>query len=200
MPTIPVSPSRAILDRRRTTTNPMNAGHGATPAVNGNESPLAWLRRRKDKDGTPMIDAAQFTAGEKLRADYTYGQLMASVTSRWSPIGATHSGGRSAPGAGAELRDNVLAARERVHLALAAVGPELASILIDVCCHLKGLEDAERTRGWPLRSAKVVLQLALSRLARHYGLLPVTPATQATQRIRHWGAENYRPSLGDGTG
>lgn len=166
------------------------------PAVNANESPIAWLRRRKDKDGRPLISAAEFDAGERLRSDFTFGQMMPSITSRWSPM-AGGSGARTAPGTGVELQDNVLAARERVRVALAAVGPELAGILIDVCCHLKGIEAAEHEQGWPLRSAKVVLQLALQRLARHYGLMPVEPANSGRpSRVLHWGADGYRPGLG----
>lgn len=170
------------------------------PAVDGNESPLAWLRRRKDKDGTPMISAAEFEAGERLRADFTFGQLMPSTTARWSPVGAGDGRPRGAANSAAELTDNALAARERVQRALEAVGPELAGILVDVCCFLKGLEDAEKAQGWPLRSAKVVLQLALQRLARHYGLMSrPQPSDGGRSRVLHWGAAGYRPANLTGT-
>jgi hypothetical protein len=72
----------------------------------------------------------------------------------------------------------------------------MAGILIDVCCHLKGLEQTERAAGWPQRAGKVVLQLALTRLARHYGLIAPEPGGGSRRMpIRHWGADGYRPEM-----
>lgn len=48
------------------------------------ESPLAWLARRKDKDGQPMLTDAEFDAGEKLRADFWFAQMTPRVTANWS--------------------------------------------------------------------------------------------------------------------
>ena len=66
-----------------------------------------------------------------------------------------------------------------------SVGPGLSDILIDICCHLIGLEEAERRKGWPQRSAKIVLRLALDRLALHYGLGSVVGTGS---RLRVWRA------------
>lgn len=163
--------------------------------VNNAESPLAWLASRKDKSGAPLLAAFQFEAGERLRADYHFAGLTAKVTASWNPA-AGRSGNGAPQNDAAALADNVLAARQRVVRAIAAVGPELAGVLVDVCCHLKGLEEAEKTEGWPQRSGKVILQIALTRLARHYGLVNDGQLTAGLKRrLRHWGTEDYRPRI-----
>jgi hypothetical protein len=167
----------------------------AGASVNEAESPLAWLRRRKDRGGDALISQAQFDAGERLRADFWFAQMTPRVTVDWSAPASGQRGRRSgmASRSDAEFADGVAGARERVRRALAAVGPELAGVLVDVCCHLKGLEEAERTAGWPQRSGKVVLQLALTRLARHYGLGECPGSNAQRVAVRHWGADDFRP-------
>jgi hypothetical protein len=166
------------------------------PTLNPAESPIAWLRRRNDKDGEPMISQPQFDSGERLRADFWFAQMTPRVTANWSAVGSMGRRRKSGGGSHSDMLDNVAAARERVSRALAEVGPELAGVLIDVCCHLKGLETAEREAGWPQRSGKVVLQLALTRLARHYGLgESAGHAPQRPAQVRHWGSDDYRPVI-----
>ena len=136
------------------------------------ESPLVWLARRRGRDGCPLIEPHQLQAGERLRVDFTFAQLMPRTTSNWeNPV--IGKGGYG----GDHFTDTMIAARQRVKHALDTVGPEFSGLLVDVCCFLKRLEDVERERVWPARSAKIVLQLALNRLARHYGY-----AAQATGR------------------
>lgn len=164
-------------------------GAEAGRLVDEAESPLRWLSRRKGPDGQPLVDGAEFEAGERLRLDFTRGGMMPSVTSNWRDIVAT--GGRMNR---ADLSDAALAARDRVARALTALGPELSGIVLDVCCFLKGLEAVEAERGWPQRSAKVVLKMSLSALARHYGIGRL--ATGAGRGMRHWGTSDHRPSVG----
>jgi hypothetical protein len=155
----------------------------ANVTVDDSESPLAWLARRRGRDGRALIEPHQLQAGERLRADFTRANLMPRTTSNWgSPISSDRRG--SAGDRAGAFTATMIAARQHVHLALVAVGPEFAGLLVDVCCFLKGLDDIERERAWPTRSAKVVLQLALDRLARHYGYAAQAKGrTQAPIRI-----------------
>ncbi|CAN7547544.1 DUF6456 domain-containing protein [Phyllobacterium sp. LjRoot231] len=154
---------------------------------NDGESPLAMLRKRKDGTGQPLIGDEAFKAGERLRSDFTIGNLMPSIGVNWDVTGS----GSRANGV-LEITDAALAARQRVERALDAVGPELSGVLIDVCCFLKGLEMVERERQWPVRSAKLILKTALAVLDRHYH--PASP-TRRNSRIIHWGSEDYRPEI-----
>jgi len=156
--------------------------HGeAAVTVDEAESPLAWLARRKGRDGKSHLEPIHLLCGERLRADFTRAQLMPRVTSNWTA--AIAQGPRS--GAPISYSDAVVAARQRVRQALDAAGPEFAGLLVDVCCFLKRLDDVERERRWPPRSAKVVLQLGLDRLARHYGLGTETRG-RARAPLRTW--------------
>lgn len=136
---------------------------GDRAAVNFGETPLGWLARRRGPDGKPFLDADEFESGERLRADFTYASLTPRLTQHWAePTGA----GRGR--VDADPRDAQIAAKQRFLRALDAVGPGLSDVLVAVCCHLQGLEEAEREFHWPTRSGKVVLKIALGRLAEHY--------------------------------
>ena len=158
--------------------------------ANESESPLAWLARRKGKDGHALIEPHQFLAGERLRTDFTYAQMMPRTTSNWeSPVAS----GRRSGGSAHLPSDAVVAARQRLRPALESAGPEFSGLLLDVCCFLKRLEEIERERRWPPRSAKVVLQLGLERLARHYGLCRQARGPQRSA-MRAWAAPETAPA------
>jgi hypothetical protein len=155
------------------------------------ESPLAWLARRKDREGRAMLDPASFAAGERFRNDFTIAGLQPRVTSDWSnPVSGAALGDH-----GMHISDVMVGARQRLDAALNALGPELGSLTIDVCGFLKGLETVEAEHGWPARSAKVVLGIALARLAVHYGLAQEARGPARARKLLHWGSDDYRPKI-----
>ncbi len=137
-------------------------------AVDLAESPLAWLSRRKGADGRPFLAPEEAEAGERLRADFEAAQMGPRVTQDWAAFLTPCDRGRAGPGRGPA--EGPRAARERVTAALSSLGPGLADAALRVCCFLEGLESCEKRMGWSARSGKVVLKIALQRLAAHYGL------------------------------
>lgn len=164
----------------------------AQPVFNDAESPLSWLRARRDKSGRPLISDEQFVAGEKLRRDHERSLLAGRVTANWD---FSASASRTGFNASAEVSDGAMAARQRYHKALEAVGPELASILVQVCCLSAGIEQAERILDLPPRSGKAVLGLALTALARHYGLLRERHREPPRPAPSHWAMPGFRPKI-----
>lgn len=166
-------------------------GPGERVLVDAGESPLSWLARRRDREGRPLIDPHEFEAGERFRRDVHAGQLLPSVTSNWSAQGA----GRADPSRLLLPSEVALAARQRIDRALDALGPGFSGLVLDACGFLKRLELIETERGWPPRSGKIVLRMALGRLARHYGLAGEARGPSRARSLRHWGTEDYRPSV-----
>lgn len=135
--------------------------YARTVTVNLAESPLGWLKARG------LVTARQFDAGEALRCDWEWAQLSPAVTMRWDSAPAGAGFGPIEP---ADLTAAQVAAKRRFEAAVAAVGAGLADILWRVVCAGEGMREAERALGWPARAGRLVLALALDRLADHYRL------------------------------
>jgi len=129
------------------------------------ETPVAALARRRDRDGNPFLTPDLVEAAERLREDFEVAQMGPRMTLDWDRMltGPIQGGGR--PG---HAPRGPREARERVSAALRELGPGLADMALRCCCHLEGLETAERKLGWSARSGKIVLRIALWRLKRHY--------------------------------
>lgn len=128
--------------------------------VNLAESPLGWLYARGH------LTRRQFQAGERLRLDWERGQLAARVTMAWD--GAPVARGRCGRSPAADLGAAQIDARRRFGAAIEAAGPGLADILWRIVCSGEGMRDAETALGWPARAGKVVLTIALERVADFY--------------------------------
>jgi hypothetical protein len=128
--------------------------------VNMTESPLGWLYARG------FVNQRQFDAGERLRADWERAQLAPRVTMAWdaAPIARGRGGSLEAP----DLTGAQIDAKRRFDEAIANAGPGLADVLWRVVCSGEGMRDAETALGWPARAGKLVLTLALDRIANHY--------------------------------
>jgi len=75
-----------------------------------------------------------------------------------------------------------------------ALPRDCAGVVFDVCGLLKGLQEVERDRGWPRRSAKLVLRIGLEQLAQHYGFGPVARG-RAIAQVRQWMDDGARPGV-----
>jgi len=146
-------PSKGAVKQR--TTRPTRSD-----TFNLNESPLGWLKARG------LLSDRQFDAGEQLRMDYERAALGPRVTMAWNaaPIGR---GARGEPDPHAASTSQ-LAAKMRFDAAIADVGKGLSDILWRVVCAGENVPVAEKALNWPARSGRLVLGLALDRLADYY--------------------------------
>ena len=133
-----------------------------TVTVNLAESPLSWLHSRGH------LTDRQLLAGEKLRTDYEAAAMGPQVTMRWENIPLSRQR-RGAPG-GLNQTERMMSAKARFDDAMTAIGPDLSDIAWRVICAGETMPVAEREMAWPARSGKLVLRIALDRLAIFYRL------------------------------
>ncbi|HEX6661045.1 MAG TPA: DUF6456 domain-containing protein [Sphingomicrobium sp.] len=124
------------------------------------ESPLGWLFVRG------FVTKRQYQAGERLRGDWERAQLSPRVTMAWdsAPVATGRSGSAPQP----DLNGAQIDARKRFEGGIAHAGPGLADILWRIVCAGEGMREAETALGWPARAGKLVLTLALDRIADYY--------------------------------
>ncbi|CUH82191.1 hypothetical protein TRM7557_03802 [Tritonibacter multivorans] len=143
------------------------AGAGPRRARYGvQETPLQILSRFTNRDGDPFLTPEMVSAGERLREDYELAQIGVHLNREADQF--------REPGTAPEMGGQEMSRRalERVNKAMMALGPGLSDIAMRCCCHLEGLEAAEKDLGWSARSGKVVLRIALEQLQAHYGKQP----------------------------
>lgn len=152
-----------LSDTDETDDNDDSAERSKRVRYNMAETPLSALSRRKDRDGKPFLSFDLVRAGERLREDYELGQMGPQLAKNWDKF-LTGSEEFSDDTLGSGSR----AARARAIGAIRDLGPGLGDVALRCCCHLEGLERAEKRMGWSARSGKIVLRIALQRLKRHY--------------------------------
>ena len=129
-------------------------------SVNLAESPLGWLRARG------LLSERQYVAGEALRRDYERAGLAARTTMAWdAPPTSRIARGASSHGASTLAQ---IDAKRQFEAAIDAAGRGLSDILWRVVCAGESVPIAERALGWPVRAGRLVLTLALDRVADYY--------------------------------
>lgn len=153
-------------DRAFASPGSSHTAHGTSSMA---ESPIGWLARRRGADGKPFLSRGEIAAAERLRVDFERSQLAPGVTQDWQRfLTSGVEGGKRISAQERDVEGGARAARERLSEALEALGPSLSDVALRVCCFLQGIEAVESSMQWSRRSGKVVLKIALQRLADFY--------------------------------
>ena len=155
---------KELVDRELTSEGPRRTGgvdrRKRSVSVNIAESPLSWLHAHGH------LEDRLYQAGERLRSDYERARLSPSITMRWDSVRIKTTGEK-----GLSDVERGVAARERFDGAISQAGRGLEDILWRVVCAGETLPVAEKGLQWPARSGKLVLKLALERVADFYRIM-----------------------------
>ena len=135
--------------------------------INLNESPLARLASASGGEAA-FLDRHQAEAGERVRRLVERAQLTPRLTMAYSAARTAGTRQQTAR----DISDLAADARRALAELHRVLPRDCAGVVLDICGLLKGLQEVERDRGWPRRSAKLVLRIGLEQLAQHWGIGP----------------------------
>ena len=138
---------------------------------------IAGLARGRGTEPA-FLEPHQIEAARRIRMLFERSQLRQRITMNYGP---RISGGRPSNG----ISDLASDARDRLSRLTRQLPSECAGVVIDVCGYELGLQAIELNRGWPRRSAKLVLRIGLEMVADGLGL-NARACGRARGPSRHW--------------
>lgn len=148
------------------------------------------LLRLAQATGDAFLEPHHLAAGERVCRWGQRAQLRQRVTMSYDPA---QVGGRRRGGGGADIADMAVEARKSIARLYAELPRDCAETIVDVCVFEKGLQTIEAERGWPRRSAKLVLRIGLDQLAARLGLAP-SATGHPSGRVTAWLGESFEPT------
>lgn len=157
--------------------------------LNTNESPLAQLSAIGGKKR--FLETHHIEAGERFHRLFERAQLRKRTTMSYSAEQTVSSKRRMA--SSDDLTDMAMDARRQMEGLCASMPADCRGVLFDVCGFEKGLQAIEVERGWPRRSAKLVLRIGLEQLAASFGL-SASAVGKSHKPVVTWMGEGAKPT------
>lgn len=130
-------------------------------------APDAVQRLAAARGGDAFFGAHHVEASRRLMRLFGRARLNPRVTMSYDP---TRTGSSRGQFVQADLSLDAAEARRLLALLARRLPGDCWGVLSDVCAFDKGLQEIEQERGWPRRSAKLVLRIGLDQLAALHGL------------------------------
>lgn len=156
--------------------------------INLSESPVSRLAIASARGGKPFLERHHVEAADRLRRLVERAGMLPRMTTNY----ANTEGVGSRDNQASDISDMAADARKELSRLNAALPRDCAAVAIDVCGFLKGLQQVEAERGWPRRSAKLILRVALDCVAAHFGL-DAAATGRSSNRPHRWMDEGARP-------
>ena len=152
----------------------------------------ALLSLSRGKNGRPpFLLPHHVMAAGKIHYLFLRSQMLQRTTMSCDPTRI--GGGNSSAACAADLEVSAIDARRKLFGLLKKLPPDCSGAVLDICGFQKGLQLVESERGWPRRSAKLILRIGLDQLAGDLGLSDVATGV-ALGADRSWMQPGSRPT------